>query len=863
MSDGVTTITMTIDGRELEVPEGTRVLRAARAAGISIPSLCDYELVEPFGACRMCLVEVEGMPRLQTACTLLPANGMTVITESEVLTKARRDVLELLLINHPLDCPFCDKSGECDLQHMVLKYGPTTGRYTEEKRLVPADHSDHLLARTMERCIACERCVRICDEVQGASALTMVGRGGDTRMEPFSPDAFDCEYCGNCLPACPVGAILSTLEMHNYRPWQIDREVETVCGHCGVGCRLVVQVRDESIARIASHPGLGFNRGLLCALGRFGHEYVGSEDRLSTPLIRREGDLEECSWEEAISFVAERLLRIREIHGGVAIAGVASPRCTNEDNYVFQKFLRVGCASNNIDSLSRLGFAAAQHYLESMLGSGITANQISSINGCDAILVVGGDPTAINPILGTTIRQAARHGARVGVLGHAPGLERFTAAEVVPEYVEEPAVLEALLVEVAAASELTDGAIDRKISAYVEEMRPSCPPPDGFVDLVDLLVTAAAPAIVLGPELVQRSDGYRALASVAGLTRVLGARLFLLAEGPNEQGLVDVGCVPDRLPGGVPVGDTSAGKKLAEMWRGSVPETPGLSLMELVEAAGRDVRALYVMGENPAFKLPNGSHVHGALSALELLVVQDIFLTETGLLADVVLPALAWSERDGTFTNIERRVQRTKRAVAPRFGRADWKIVCDLAAAMGHPMDYAGPDQILEELIQASPLYECLSHGSLNGDGWLVRRDLQPQELEFPTGPWIQAVRREGRNGVSLGIERSLFHSGTTSRHAPALRPICPEATAKLSSSLANELALRDGELVRLSTPQGSVTVPVQIDLSIRDRRVLLCNHYEGKGVLGLLDYTVDPVTKAPGLEACGVRIEKVEVEEA
>jgi predicted molibdopterin-dependent oxidoreductase YjgC len=806
----------------------------------------------------MCLVEVEGIPRLQTACTLLPAEGMTVVTESEVVTKARRDVLELLLINHPLDCPFCDKAGECDLQDVVLEYGPTTGRYTEQKRLVPADHSDHLLARTMERCIACERCVRVCNEVQGVSALTMVRRGGETRMEPFSPDAFDCEYCGNCLPACPVGAILSTLEMHNYRPWQMDREVETVCGHCGVGCRLVVQVRDESIARIASHPGLGLNDGLLCSLGRFAYGYVGSEHRLSKPLIRREDKLEECSWEEAIALVAENLCAIRDAHGGEAIAGIASPRCTNEENYLFQKFLRVVCGSNSVDSLSRLGFAASQHYLESMLGEGITANEISSIRDCDAILVTGGDPAAINPILGTVIRQTARRGSRVGVFGRTPGLERFASVVVVPEHIDEPAVLETLSAQVAAARE-RPGPVESITRASPFEARPSSSPPDIFSDLVDLLATATAPAIVLGPELVQRSDGNRALAAVAELTRLLRARLYLLAEGPNEQGVVDAGCVPDHLPGRVPIVDASGRRKIEAIWRGSVPETPGRSLMEITQAAGREVRALYVMGENPAFKVPNGPRIREALRAMDFLVVQDIFLNETGRLADVVLPALAWSERRGTYTNIERRMQRTLAAVAPRAGRADWQIVCDVATAMGHPMEYSGPDQILKELIEASPLYGDLNPRELNGSGCLISRSIEPTRAELAPAAPKPRQRSEGNNGVFLAVDRVLFHSGTTSRHAVALQPICPEATARFGPELASSFDLEEGDHVRLSTALDSVTVPVQIDPSIRDRRVLLSNHYEGKGVLGLLDYTVDPVTKAPGLECCEVQVEKVE----
>jgi predicted molibdopterin-dependent oxidoreductase YjgC len=409
----------------------------------------------------------------------------------------------------------------------------------------------------MERCIACERCVRMCEEMQGVSALTMVGRGETTRMEPFSLESFDCEYCGNCLPACPVGAILSTVQMHNYRPWQMDRETETVCGHCGVGCQLVVQVRDESIARIDSKTSLGINRGLLCSLGRFGYDYVGAEERLTAPLIRKGEELEECTWEDAIAYVADRLTAVKERHGGTAIAGIASPRCTNEENYLFQKFLRVSCGSNNIDSLSRLGFAAAQRVLEDLLGTGISANELSAIDGCDAILVAGGDPTVINPILGLAVRQAGQGGARIGVLGRAAGLDRFSHVSVAPGFPEEPAVLEALLAGVAAERGFSNPRLEKAMEDFLENVQASDIVYEGLSDLLDLLLAAMSPAIVIGPELVQRADGYGALAALAGLAHCLQARLYLQAEGANDQGLVDVGCLPDRLPGGVPVSDAS------------------------------------------------------------------------------------------------------------------------------------------------------------------------------------------------------------------------------------------------------------------------------------------------------------------
>ncbi|MCK5505590.1 MAG: molybdopterin-dependent oxidoreductase, partial [Thermodesulfovibrionia bacterium] len=388
-------ITVTINKKDVRLDKQVTVLQAAREAGIKIPTLCNHELLQPHGGCRLCVVEVERMPKLQNSCTLLAADGMVIRTESEEISKVRRGILELLLINHPLDCPYCDKAGECELQDMVDKYGPTVGRYREEKRKVPESHKDHILARNMERCVVCTRCVRMCNSVQGASAIAVIGRGNRSRVEPFSPTSFNCEYCGNCLTVCPVGAILSRLYIHSFRPWQVDKEVETVCSYCGVGCSLVVQIRDDSIKRVIPRMGHGLNKGLLCTRGRFGYEYINSDDRLTVPLVRKNGNLEKSTWSEALSIIADKLTKVKKESGGASIAGIASPRCSNEDNYIFQKFMRVACGTNNIDSVSRIGFAGAQKYFEDLLGQGITANMIDGLKNSETILVLGGDPTAV------------------------------------------------------------------------------------------------------------------------------------------------------------------------------------------------------------------------------------------------------------------------------------------------------------------------------------------------------------------------------------------------------------------------------------------------------------------------------------
>jgi predicted molibdopterin-dependent oxidoreductase YjgC len=555
----------------------------------------------------------------------------------------------------------------------------------------------------------------MCNDVQGASAISIIGRGNHSRMEPFSSESFDCEYCGNCLTVCPVGAILSRLYIHSFRPWQVDKEVETICSYCGVGCSLVVQVRDDSIKRVIPKLGFGLNKGLLCSRGRFGYEYVNSPERLKMPLVRKNGRLEESTWSEALSIIADKLTEIKGTSGGSAIAGIASPRCSNEDNYVLQKFMRVTCGSNNIDSLSRTGFAAAQKYFEDLLGQGITANIIDGIKNSEVVLVIGGDPTAVNPILGLSIREAARRGASIIVLGHAKGLEKFKTVQVVPPLFKEAEVIEALLVELFRAKGVRGELpfIDKEMRELSEKATEKMDLP-GFGELRKALLDSASTSIVLGMDLIQRTNGHRSLFGVAGITYLLEARLYLLSERPNEQGLIDAGCVPDMLPGGRPINIPDFKSKFEAAWNGSIPDDDGMTLFEIIEGIkNRNIKALYVMGENPVFNLPGGSFIEDIFGNLDMLVVQDIFLTETAEIADVVLPALGWAEKSGTYTNLERRIQLQKQAVKTSWGMEDWRILSEISGRMGQKMDYLETDDIMREMAKVSPLYADLTYDEI------------------------------------------------------------------------------------------------------------------------------------------------------
>jgi predicted molibdopterin-dependent oxidoreductase YjgC len=686
-----------------------------------------------------------------------------------------------------------------------------------------------------------------------------------------------------------VGAILSRIHLHSYRLWQIDREVETICPYCGVGCSLVLQVRDESIKRAVPKLGLGLNNGLLCSKGRFGYEFAGSPERLKTPLIRiaakdsselRVKSLElkdkvqskdssliphpssffrEASWEEALNIITEKLTDIRDKNGGDAIAGIASARCTNEDNYIFQKFMRTACRTNHIDSVSRTGFVGMQKYFEDLLGQGITSNLIAGLKNSDAILAAGEDPTAVNPVLGLSIRAAARKGAKIAVIGNMPGLKRFKTHTVIPPLFKEAEVLEALLAAVAKGKGIRGEkpAID-SIIAGISQNSPE-QNIEGLKELADVLLRSGSVSIVLGADAARRKDGHRTLFAIAGLTYLLEARLYLLSEKPNEQGLIDMGCLPDTLPGGRPLGISDFRKKFETKWKTAVPAKEGLTLMKIIEAAKeKKIKAMYVMGENPVFNLPDSSRIKEALSSLDFLVVQDIFLTETAELADVVLPAACWPGKEGTFTNLERRIQLLKKAVNTSPGMEDWKIIAAISGKMGCKMAYSDAEEIMQEIARVSPLYKDLTYSEIAKGNCLWPYHGEPLRGWLGEVPAAPVKPKKYNAELYIAPESILFHSGTLSRRASALRKIYPEPLLKIGAHHAGRLSLKEGDAVSVSSAHGSVNIPVSIDPTIKDNKVLLSNNFENAGVFSLIGYNIDPVTNIPGIEGCEVTINKL-----
>lgn len=856
-------ITININGKEIKLEKPVTVLEAARSAGIKIPTLCWHEQLERYGGCRLCLVEVEKIPRLQTACTLMVADGMIVKTETEQIADVRRGILEFLLINHPLDCPVCDKAGECELQDLVEKYGSTKGRYKEKKRKISESLEDSVIVRNMERCIMCTRCVRMCEGVQGASAIDVIGRGGPSHVEPFSGGKYDCEYCGNCISVCPVGAIMSRLHRHSYRPWQMVNETETICPYCGVGCTLIVQVRDDVIKRVVPRIGSVVNNGLLCVRGRFGYEFVGNKERLTEPLIKKNGVFEKSTWEEAISLVAKKLSAIKDKYGNPAIAGIASPRCTNEDNYVFQKFMRVAIGTNNIDSTARTGLAGAQSFIENIFGQGATANIISGLSNSDLVFVIGGDPTTVNPILGLQIRACSRNGGNILTIGNFKGLEYFSPQKLAPVLYTEDVLLEGIVTALKNKKGLSDAnpkleAKIKDINTSIEDVKNICKIEEKeFNEFLNILSGSTNPSIVIGKETTQSKAASYNLLLLSAINYLINGRIYLLSDRANEQGLLDMGCAPDILPGYRPVSYVEFRRRYESIWKSELPGKTGLTIFEMMDSARNgSLKAMYIMGENPVFNLPDSGNVESALKNIEFLVVQDIFLTETGRLADVVLPALSWAEKDGTFTNMERRIQRVRKAVN-RDGMEDWRIMSDIAKNMGKKFDYSNAEDIFNEICRVSPLHKDLTYEDIEKGGGIYPYKGEPLRDVMEEIQAHKAERLSVNGKLYLRIERPLFHSGTLSRRAPALVKIYPEAVVRISPDTAKALSFKEGEVVRVSTKNGSIELPVVIDKTLDNFSVMLTNNFEGKSAYRLMGYDIEPVTRAPVLDGNTVAIEK------
>jgi NADH-quinone oxidoreductase subunit G len=703
-------INITVDGKKVTAPAGTLLIEACKTVGIEVPSFCYYPNLSLQGACRMCLVKVEKMPKLQTACTTVVGEGMIVTTDSDEIKQARKSMVEMLLGNHPLDCPVCDAGGECELQDMTFSYGAAESKYIELKQHRDEQQWSPVVYFDRPRCILCYRCVRVCGEAMDVAALGVDNRGAGSTIVPNQQDHLDCEECGMCIDICPVGALTSGAYRYKTRPWEMNH-VGTTCTHCADGCKTTLGVRRSDtgmeIVRGDNRDKSGINGDFLCIKGRYAFDFANHEDRLTTPLVRKNGRLSPSTWEEAFAVIGKRFAEVRDRDGGQAIGVIGSTRTTNEENYLLQKFARVVLKTNNIDHHRTADFPALA---EALHGKSVATASMRDVYDAAAILLIGNDPTNQHPLLAWQIRNNVRlHNARLYVVN------------------AEPIKLERQAVSVVQIS--ADGY--EEFSSFLSgdgRGRPSLQ--KQFDELREKLRGEHGLVISFGSEV--SGAGVQALARFAA--GIPGAKLLCLGDYANSRGAADMGLYPDLLPGYAPV---SHGGKFRSGW-GTLPDGEGLSLPKMLDAAKTGkVKALYVIGANPVGRL----HVKAADLENTFIVVQEMFLTETAAVADVVLPAANAYEKSGTFTNTCGDIQIVKKAGEVSDAKPDFEMIVRIADAMGFDVRKLVPfgTGVHSDMGQ--------SRGAQSGEAdqhsvWLEANGLEPKMSPFDPMAMLDEIQR-------------------------------------------------------------------------------------------------------------------------
>lgn len=744
-------IAFTLNGQQVLTAPGTLVIEAAKRQGVEVPSFCYYPGLSLQAACRMCLVEVEKMPKLQTACTLVATDGMVVKTDTPSVHKARKDMIEFLLSNHPLDCPVCDKGGECELQDMTFRYGLDKTRFVEEKLHYPEEKWSPLVYYDAPRCILCFRCVRVCDEGMDVKALGVGSRGVHSVILPNESGALACEECGMCIDICPVGALTSGTYRYQTRPWEMTY-VGNPCAHCSNGCKTTLSVRNNSILRANNRDRSGVNGEFLCAKGRFAFDFTSHEERLRQPLVRRNGKLEPASWEDAFEEVARRLKQVRDAHGPAAIGVIGSNRTTNEENYLLNRFARVSLGTNNLDhhrTADYVGLAAA-------LGPKAKESlaTMADVYNASAVLLVSNDLTNQNPLVAWQIRAGVRHhGAHLYAINSRPSKIHRQAklAVQLPKGGEHQAVRWLATGQGQFTAEFTDALTQLKAALEAEH------------DVV----------ILFGADI--QGAAIRDLVSFSA--RLGGKTKFMaLGDYSNSRGASDMGILPDRLPGYAPLADSAERARFGKLWGGEISATPGLTAREMMEAAvAGKLKALYVVGANPLKTF--GVAEPDRLAGLGLLVVQDMFLTETARRADVVLPAASTYEKDGTLTNTAAEVQITHRAIDPQGPRSDFDLIRILshqlgALGLGSPIRLRTPEAAFDEIRQHVSGYDLSQANLLAGGSELASATCKTAESAY-----------DAPAGAVFSSHDYLFTSGTLGRYCSRLTSTNEAKEAPWSSS--------------------------------------------------------------------------------
>ena len=897
------TVALTIDGQRVEAPVGTSIMRAARGAGLDIPKLCATDALNAFGSCRVCLVEVEGRRGLLASCTEPVAEGMAVSTQTERVARVRRGVLELYISDHPLDCLTCAANGDCELQDVAGAVGLRDVRYAEGANHLGAavDGSNPYFQFDPSKCIVCSRCVRACDEVQGTFALAIDGRGFESKVAT-SADAFfdsECVSCGACVQACPTATLIEKSVVEHGVP---DRSVDTTCAYCGVGCSFRAEVKGDQVVRMVPHKDGKANHGHSCVKGRFAWGYANHRERIVSPMVRETtaDPWRQVGWEEAVAYAAKRLKAVQAKHGRASIGGITSSRCTNEEVWVVQKMVRTAFRNNNVDTCARVCHSPTGYGLKQAFGTSAGTQDFDSVTEADVIVVIGANPTEGHPVFASQMKQRLREGAKLIVCDpRRIDLVRSPHVEAAHHLALKPGA-NVPLMNAFAHVVASEGLVDEAFVAArcdVESFRDwldfardpaNAPeqaaeatgvPAEDIRAAARLYAEAGNGAIYYGLGVTEHSQGSTMVMAMANLAMATGnigrpgVGVNPLRGQNNVQGSCDMGSFPHELSDYRRVDDDAVRSAFAEYWGTELDAVPGLRIPNMLdEAVSGSFKALYIQGEDIAQSDPNTQHVEAALDAMECVIVQDLFLNETAKFAHVFFPGTSFLEKDGTFVNAERRINRVRAVMPSKAGWQEWQATQALATAMGYPMRYESAAEILAEITALTPTFAGVSFDLLDREGsvqWPCN-DATPRgtrvmhEEQFVRGkglfvrtdyqPTPERATRKFPLLLTTGRQLSQYNVGAQTRRTENVVWL-EEDVLEIHPADAEARGVREGDWVSVTSRKGEITLCATVTTRVVPGVVYTTFHHPETGTNVVTTELSDWATNCPEYKVTAVEV--------
>ncbi len=901
--NGAGPVALEIDGVAVETAAGTSILRAAIEAGVDIPRLCASDNLKAYGSCRLCMVEIEGRPGFKASCTEPVREDMVVRTQTPALAKLRRGVMELYISDHPLDCLTCSANGDCELQDVAGAVGLREVRYEEPTTHLDAaiDGSNPYFDFDPSKCIVCSRCVRACNEVQGTFALTVLGRGFDAQIATGAVDfmSSDCVSCGACVQACPTATLQEKSVVEHGVP---DRTVLTTCAYCGVGCSLKAELKGDQVVRMVPFKDGKANHGHACVKGRFAWGYANHQDRVTSPMVREAIDQpwREVSWEEAIEFAAARFKAIQAEHGRFAVGGITSSRCTNEEVWLVMKLVRAAFGNNNVDTCARVCHSPTGYGLKQTYGTSAGTQHFDSVDAADVIMVIGANPTDAHPVFASQMKRRLREGARLIVVDpRKTELVRSPHTEADVHLPLRPGT-NVVLMNAFAHVIVTEGLLDDDfiearcdIVSFREWTEFAARPghaPEVVADEIGvpaediraaarLYATGGKAAIYYGLGVTEHSQGSTMVMAMANIAMAtgnigrLGVGVNPLRGQNNVQGSCDMGSFPHELPGYRPVGDDAVRATFDAHWGVTLHDEPGFRIPNMLDkAVAGEFKGIYIQGEDIAQSDPNTQHVEAALANMDCVVVQDLFLNETAKFAHVFLPGTSFLEKDGTFTNAERRINRVRPVSKPLTGMGEWEVTQALANALGYPMKYDSESEIMDEIAALTPTFAGISfdfldeHGSVQwpcnedapegtpimhvdefvrGKGMFILTEYQPTE---------ERANRKFPLLLTTGRILSQYNVGAQTRRTENIRWL-EQDVLQIHPADAELRGVREGDLVAVQSRMGEITLPAQITERVAPGVVYTTFHHPDTGTNVITTELSDWATNCPEYKVTAVQV--------